>query len=156
MIKRFLAIGMLVILAIYALQGLSVQPFADDLAFIQLAKYADPLTQQYYGWSGRYSATLLLGYLLPLAPNMVVKLFPALWILSGVGMAYALNKRRVRYPLLMAGGLVVAFLWALPDLFESFFWFAGSVNYLTPLWIFGILWLYLSRSASLPLGSLKS
>lgn len=140
---RFLTIAILIVLALYALADLFAYPLADDVAFIALAKQTNPLLQQYYGWRGSYSFAIMNGFILPLAPNIIVKVFPALLIMLMVAGLYKLFKGRVSNPLMASSGLMLAFLTALPNVWQSFMWYSASSNYVFPIalstWL--LLWL---------------
>lgn len=132
-LNRALTSIILAALALYGLAGLFAQPLADDVNFINLARLGNPIAQQYATWQGRYGYSLLMGVVMPVAPNFIVRLMPTVLIVSMVYTGYKLARGRVANPLLASSGLTLAFMLSMPNVWQSLYWMGGSANYLAPL-----------------------
>ena len=141
---RLLTGLLLTVLAVYAITGVFVRPYADDVMFIQLAKQTNPIVAQYYTWHGRYGYSFFMGMIMPIAPTLVVQIFPAVIISLMVLTFYRIAKRYVANPLLASSGITLAFLVGLPNIWQSFYWFGSSANYMIPIIMFAavLLWLW--------------
>ncbi len=141
---RILAWILLTVLALYAITGFFVRPYADDQWFIQIARETNPIVQQYYTWHGRYGYSFFMGMIMPLAPTFVVQIAPAAFITFMVLAFYHVAKRFVANPLLASSGITLAFLVSLPNIWQSFYWYGSSVNYVVPLILVAavLLWLW--------------
>lgn len=142
---RILTAILLIVLALYAITGVFVRPYADDDMFIQLAQSTNPIVQQYYTWHGRYGYSFAMGVIMPIAPTPVVQLAPAALIALMVLFFYRIAKRFVLNPLLASSGITLAFLVGLPNIWQSFYWYGSSANYIVPLVLIAAVMLWLWR-----------
>lgn len=135
---------LLTVLALYAITGVFVRLYADDVWFIQIAQTANPVIQQYYTWHGRYGYSFFMGMIMPAAPTQVVQIFPAVLITLMVLTFYYIARRYVTNALLASSGITLAFLVSLPNIWQSFYWYGGSTNYMVPIILLAavLLWLW--------------
>lgn len=143
---RLLILAFALSLFVYGLTGLFAQPVADDLDYIWQTRQYGPvemMSRQYYGWHGRYSYAFVDGFVLGTFPS-AVHFMPGILIALLMLTLWRGLRHFVQYPLVAAMGLTFAFLTALPEIWQSLYWFSGSANYIAPLilGLFILLWFW--------------
>ena len=136
--SRWLAAPVLLMGVVYVALGFFAFPAADDFGYA-LGGRGTPWSTQvglYLGWSGRYTANLLLT-LVPQLVDLVrwywvvpVGHLALLW-LALVALLSSLFSGRLwsRRAVVPAGLLLLVYLAGLETLYEGFYWFSGAVTY---------------------------
>lgn len=151
-------IRILIALLIFSITGLAIvlansfftRPFADDFCVansVNSHSFIEYIINEYMGWTGRLSYIILTGFTakMGLWGYQIMPLIIILFFLISLFWA-SLPYFKCYYPespILGAASFSSLFILllfnSLPDLFESVFWNAGSVNYLPPIIMFTLL-----------------